>query len=108
MTPGVVDISPGLFALVATYGSGQRVVGIAIHHLTPDQIAIEAHVILSEGHCHEMWASVIASESEEESVEGQSILMDIASRIRRAVYEGLREMTSQTLVGVDVFIDDLR
>ena len=56
--PGVVDISPGVFALVATYGSGKRVVGIVVHHLTPGQLSLEAHVVLSEAYCDEMSAAV--------------------------------------------------
>ena len=38
--PGVVDISPGVFALVATYGAGKRLVGIVVRHLSSDQIAL--------------------------------------------------------------------
>src|SRR6185437_11356 len=55
--PGVVDISPGVFALVATYGSGKRIAGIVVHHLTPDQNALEAPVALSEAYCPEMWTA---------------------------------------------------
>lgn len=107
--PGVVDISPGVFALVATYGSGKRVAGIVVHHLTPDQIALEAHVVLSEAYCHEMLATA-ATESggRERGTGGKSVLGDIADRLREAVYGGLRGTTSLPLARVDVYIDDLR
>ncbi|HKT39478.1 MAG TPA: hypothetical protein VJR48_13965 [Ktedonobacterales bacterium] len=107
--PGVVDISPGVFALVATYGSGKRVAGIVVHHLTPDQIALEAHVVLSEAYCHEMLATA-ATESarSERGTEGKSVLGDIADRLREAVYGGLRGTASLPLARVDVYIDDLR
>lgn len=105
--PEVVDLSPGLFALVATYGSGQRVAGVVVHHLTPDQIVLETRVILSEAHCNALWAA-FASDSAEGGAEGRGILTDIASRIREVVYESLRDITSPRLAHVDVFIDDLR
>ena len=69
MAPGVVDISPGVFALAATYGLGQRVTGIVVHHLTPDHtpdqtpdVALEIRVVLSEAHC-KMVAADAATDS---------------------------------------------
>ncbi len=107
--PGVVDISPGVFALVATYGSGKRIAGIVVHHLTPDQIALEAHVILSEAYCQEMSAAAAtASARRERGTAGKSILGEIADRLREAVVGGLRGTTSLPLARVDVYIDDLR
>jgi uncharacterized alkaline shock family protein YloU len=107
--PGVVDISPGVFALVATYGSGKRIAGIVVHHLTSDQIALEAHVVLSEAYCNEMSAATeTESDRRKSRVEGKSVLGDIADRIREAVVSGLRGTTSLPLARVDVYIDDLR
>ena len=105
--PGVVDISPGVFALVATYGSGKRLAGIVVRHLTPDEIALEVHVVLSEAYCNEMSAGA-ATDSARRGTEGKSILGDIADHIREAVYGGLRDTTSPPLARVDVYIDDLR
>src|SRR6185437_1434434 len=77
--PGVVDISPGVFALVATYGSGKRIAGIVVHHLTPDQIALEAHVVLSEAYCQEMWTAAAKEPARRErGTAGKSVLGDIA------------------------------
>lgn len=105
--PGVVDISPGVFALVATYGSGKRVVGIVVRHLAPDQLALEAHVVLSEAYCYEMSAATV-TDSTRRRTEGGSVLGDIADRIREAAHAGLRDMISPPFAWVDVYIDDLR
>jgi len=105
--PGVVDISPGVFALVATYGSGKRLAGIVVHHPAPDQLALEAHVVLSEAYCNEMSAAA-ATDSVRRETKGKSVLGDIADRIREAVHGGLRDTTSLPLARVDVYIDDLR
>jgi hypothetical protein len=105
--PGVVDISPGLFALVATYGSGRRVAGIVVGHPTPEQIALETHVILSEAYCNDLFAAA-ATDSPTRAQEGTSVLTAIADRIREAVYGGLRDATSLQVARVDVYIDDLR
>ena len=111
MAPGVVDLSPGLFALAATYGLGQRVTGVVVHHLTPDHtpdtIALEIRVVLSEAHCN-MVAADAASDSIERETETAGILLEIASHIRGVVYESLRDIAPMLLVQVDVFIDDLR
>ena len=104
--PGVVDISPGVFALVATYGAGKRLVGIVVRHLSSDQIALEAHVVLSEAYCNEM--SAAATDSAGPRTEGGSVLGDIADRIREAARGGLRDMISPPFARVDVYIDDLR
>ena len=105
--PGVVDISPGVFALVATYGSGKRVAGIVVRHLTPDQFALEAHVVLSEAYCNEMSAAA-ATDSARHGTKGGSVLGDIADRIREAARGGLRGSVSPPLALVDVYIDELR
>src|SRR6185437_5959584 len=79
--PGVVDISPGVFALVATYGSGKRLAGIVVRHLAPDQLALEAHVVLSEAYCNEMSAAAV-TDSAKLGTKGKSVLGEIADRIR--------------------------
>ena len=109
--PGVVDISPGLFALVATYGSGKRLVGIVVRHLPQDQLALEAHVVLSEAYCNEMsheMSAAVATDSVTRGTNGKSVLGAIADRIREAAHEGLRDTISLPLARVDVYIDDLR
>jgi hypothetical protein len=106
-----MDLSPGLFALAATYGLGQRVTGVVVHHLTPDHtpdtIALEIRVALSEAHCR-LLAADAASDSIERDTEEPGVLLEIASHIRGVVYESLRDIAPMLLVQVDVFIDDLR
>jgi len=118
MAPGVVDLSPGLFALAATYGLGQRVTGVAVHHLAtdqppdhaPDKVALEIRVVLSEAHCKLLAADAASDsiDSMERDTEAAGILLDIASHLRGVVYGSLRDIAPMLLVQVDVFIDDLR
>lgn len=105
--PGVVDLTPGTVAKVATYGSGQRVDGIVVHHLSPDEIALEIHVALSESESKRAVADS-AREPSEHATEATGLLPMIASRIRRAVYDIAQGMSPPVLTRVDVLIDDLR
>lgn len=105
--PGVVDLSPGLVALAATYGSGQRVTGVVVHHLTPDTVVLEIHVVLSEAHCNTALAAATPHSMGRES-ESLAVLTDIANRIRAAVNDTARDIAAPVLARVDVLIDDLR
>ena len=49
--PGVVDMGQGLFAKAATYGPKKHVVGVVLHHATPDALSVEVHVVLEEAVC---------------------------------------------------------
>src|SRR5436305_9012478 len=40
---GVVDLSPGHGTPAATYGSGQRVTGVVVHHLALEEVVLEIH-----------------------------------------------------------------
>lgn len=105
--PGVVDLSAGHVALAATYGSGQRVTGVVVHHLSQDEVVLEVHVILSEAHCTTV-SSGAASRSAGSDSDGFGLLNDMASRIRGVVYDVVKDMPSLVLVRADVLIDDLR
>ncbi len=105
--PGVVDLSAGRVALVATYGAtpGERVTGVAIRRPTPHTVTLEAHVILSDVQRDAQRAMApIWPESEGRSPP----LAERADQIRAAVYAALRHIEPLVLAGVDVFIDDLR
>ncbi len=104
---GVLDLSPGLFALAATYGSGQHVTGVVVHHPAPEALALDVRVVLSEAQCNVL-AAAAAQESEGRVAERSAIMLDIASRIRDAVAAAARDVTRLGLIRVDVFIDDLR
>lgn len=105
--PGVMDLSPGLSTPAATYGAGRRVTGIVVHHSTPDDIALEVHVVLSEAHCAAAPADAIV-DSPASGAQDRGVLAGIASQIREVVYKAVHETASLALVRVDVFIDDLR
>lgn len=106
---GVVDLSPGRAALAATYGSGQRVIGIAVHHPTLDQVVFEIHVVLSEDQGREALSDT-TQRTVKRDVEGPGLLVEIASRIREMVYQTLQDVdvVSRDHMSVDVLIDDLR
>ncbi|HEX2349417.1 MAG TPA: hypothetical protein VHI51_13380 [Ktedonobacterales bacterium] len=113
MAPGVVELSPGLYAPVATYGPGERVVGIVIHHSAPEQIVVEVHVALSESACEAAAKDAIVGkdatlETAPGDAERRDPIREIASHIRVAVREAVRSVAPQVFAQVDVFIDDLR
>jgi len=105
--PGVVDLSPGRATPAATYGAGRRVTGVVVHHPTPDDVALEVHVVLSEAHCTTPSTNA-TGDSTASGSQGHGVLADIASRIREVVYGAIQAMASLVLVRIDVFIDDLR
>lgn len=104
---GVVDLSPGLVAPAATYGPGQRVAGIIVHHPTMERVILEVHVILSESHCERAWAD-LGLEPDEHDAGETGPVTEIASRVRDAVCATVQSMAPQGRVRVDVFIDDLQ
>lgn len=113
MAPGVVDLSPGLRAPAATYGPGERVVGIIIHHSAPEQVVVEVHVTLSASACEAAAKDAIvgkdaALEMATDDAELRGPIREIASHIRVAVREAVRSVAPQVVAQIDVFIDDLR
>lgn len=107
--PGVIDLSSGLVTLAATYGPGQRVTGVVVHHVSPDkpdEVVLEIHVVLSEAHCKTTLAAAVGPVGHD--TESLGILTDIANQIRRAVYDTLQDVAAQAPVRVDVLVDDLR
>lgn len=106
-TPEVVDLSPGLSMLAATYGPGRSVAGIVVRHPTLDTLALEIHVILSEASCMQT-STGIATESEEQEASMRGPLAEIANRVRSAAGVAARKTTTLAIEQIDVFIDDLR
>ena len=105
--PGVVDLSPGAPALAATYGSGKRVDGVVVHHLAPDQVALEIHVTLSETES-KLADADFALDTSGRVRKASGLLTRVASRIRGAVYDIAPDMYPHALMRVDVHIDDLK
>ncbi|MGH2515821.1 MAG: hypothetical protein ACRDHP_09210 [Ktedonobacterales bacterium] len=106
---GVLDLSPGLVVRAATYGSGQRVIGVVVRHLTPDTVVLEIHVVLSEVYCN-MDSATTALDSARRDAEGIGVVTNVASMIRDVVYRTVRDQDIGRLVleRVDVHVDDLR
>lgn len=105
--PEVVDLSQGLSMLAATYGPGRSVAGIVVRHPTPDTLALEIHVILSEARCTQTSAE-IAMESGEQDAQMRDPVNEFANRVRSAARVAARQTTTLAIEQVDVFIDDLR
>lgn len=108
-TPGIADLSPGLMVLAATYGPNERVVGVAVRHISPHDVAVEVHVIVAT----EISPSDARREdSPEVAPPGEpsdgATLVRIADRVRAAVYRVASSMNLVPIPTVDVFIDDIR
>jgi hypothetical protein len=101
--PGVLEMSPGRFALEATYGPGMHVSGVVLRHPTPDALIVEVRVILME--------SALAASSPFVSVTGTGekvVLLQMASRIRTAIARTLHRLGVDILTRIDVAFDDVR
>jgi uncharacterized alkaline shock family protein YloU len=85
--PGVVDMTPGQFAEVATYGPGEKVGGVVINR-TDGALDVEVHVCVRYS----------------ESVD----LAELANQVREAVRQSVEASGGGPLKQVDVAIDDLR
>lgn len=112
--PGVVDLSPGYFALAATYGgAGQRVTGVVVRHLARDAVALEIHVVLSSAPREVSHGSSTSDVESGRAPSGKraatpASLMSIAGEIRSVVFRTAHDMGTPFLTKVDVLIDDLR
>lgn len=104
--PGVVDLSPGLVVPRVTYGAGERVPGIVVHHPAPDAVVLEIHVFLSEADCGVAGTATTHSAAAGDS-ESLNALRGIATHIRETVYAAVRDVPSAPVVRADVLIDDL-
>jgi uncharacterized alkaline shock family protein YloU len=84
---GVVGVSPGLFAETGTYGSGERVLGVAVGHVA-GALKLELHLV----------AAYTAS----------THLPDLADRVRSAVRQAVEVLGAGPVGRIDITIDDLR
>jgi uncharacterized alkaline shock family protein YloU len=84
---GVVGVSPGLFAETATYGSGERILGVAVGRVA-GALNLELHLV----------AEYTAS----------THLPDLADRVRSAARQAVEVLGAGPVRRIDVAIDDLR
>jgi hypothetical protein len=101
--PGVLELSSGRSVLAATYGVRQHVTGVVIHHPRPGETSIEVHAVLGG-----LTPRGTALETGVASTRRQAVLLDVAETIRGTVDRVAFTLQLPTLLGVDVYIDDLR
>ncbi len=108
-TPGVVDLSPGLFALAATYGANEQFVGIVVRKSSLLETVVEVHVIVAievtpnveeQGNTSSVSAQMETSDS--------AVLIRVANRVRKAVYRAMEDLRLAPPASVDIFIDDIQ
>lgn len=104
--PGVLDMGPGMFAQAATYGPGERVMGVVLRHPAPAALAIEAHVVLDERMLVQTLSSVSPSDGPSGS-EHTPIVVRVADRIRAVVFQTVHQFGVPGPITVDVVVDDL-
>ncbi len=84
--PSVVDVSPGRYAEAATYGAGEKVVGVAVNR-AGGSLEVEVHLCA-------LYADSL-------------ILPELADRVRYAVRQAVQTLDAGPLGRVDVAFDDL-
>jgi len=105
--PGVLDMGQGLFAKAATYGPGKHVSGIVLHHLTPETLSVEVHVVLEEASFIKAYSEI--SDSDASSSSGTTpMLLRFTDQIRAVVTQTLEHLGFPVSTMVDVTIDDIR
>jgi hypothetical protein len=107
--PGVVDMGQGLFAKAATYGPGEHVVGIVLHHPAPNALVVEVHVVIEEASLNTTFADVSRSTASTSSSAGTTpILLRVTDQVRAVVTQTLEHLGLPAPTLVDVTIDDIR
>jgi len=84
--PGVVDVSPGLFAEAATYGPAERVTGVVVSRVG-GALDIQVHV------CARYTDSLV--------------LPELAARVRIAVRQSVEALGAGPLALIGVAFDDV-
>jgi len=105
--PGVLDMGQGLFAKAATYGPGKNVAGIALQHPTPDELSVEAHVVLDEHFLIKALSDVSLS-GVSSSSDTTPILLHFTDQIQAVVSQTLEHLGLPVPIMVDVTIDDIQ
>lgn len=103
--PGVLEMSPGLFAQEATYGPHEHVSGVVIHRPSHTKLVIDVHVVISEAFVVKACAE---SSLQGSDAEQQSPLLHLATQIRATVTKVAHDLNIRTLNAVNVQFDDVR
>lgn len=105
--PGVLEMSPGRFALEATYGPGEHVSGVVLQHPTPDTLSIAVHVVVAEAALRAAFDEAALSKLAPDA-EQRPMLLRLAEQIRTVVSEATDALGLPSLRAVDVALDDVR
>jgi hypothetical protein len=105
--PGVVDMGQGLFAKAATYGPKKHVVGVVLHHATPDALSVEVHVVLEEAVFIKALSDVPRPDASSRT-ETTPMLLRMTDQIRAVVLQTFERLGLPAPPTVDVTIDDIR
>ena len=104
---GVVDMGQGLFAKAATYGPKKHVVGVVLHHATPDALSVEVHVVLEEAVFIKALSDVPRPDASSRT-ETTPMLLRMTDQIRAVVLQTFERLGLPAPTTVDVTIDDIR
>jgi hypothetical protein len=105
--PGISGMGCGVFALVATYGPGERITGVVLHHLTSTALTVEVHVCLDERTL--LQTADVASFSDFTADSAISpVVVGITDHVRDAVWRAIEPFYRRELVTIDVVIDDIK
>jgi hypothetical protein len=105
-TPGVLEMSPGRFALEATYGPGEHVSGVVLRHPTLDTLSIAIHVVVAETALKAAFDEGALPELAPGS-EQRPMLLRLADQIRTVVSEVADSLGPPSLLAIDVALDDV-
>ena len=101
--PGVAALSPGNPPAAATYGPGQTVHGIVLHHRPRGTLVVEVHVVAGDAEL----GSMLASRRADPGAEPNAVLPALAEEIRSQVARAMRDMAMRAPASVDIYVDDL-
>jgi hypothetical protein len=111
-TPMVLDLSPGIVELAATYGPHERVTGVVVRHPNAHDITIEVHVVLhGSPHDGSEQAKARGGASHREATARTTrtaVLTRSAEQVRRAAYRAVQGLSMAPPAGVDVLIEDVQ
>ncbi|HEU0026985.1 MAG TPA: hypothetical protein VFQ25_07710 [Ktedonobacterales bacterium] len=107
--PGVSDISPGRFALVATYGVHERVPGVVLWRAEDGAMCVEAHVRLDARVVMPTSPapSAVAASSLGPEAPDEVTLLLLADQIRLAIHRALHALGLPRPARIDVAMDDM-
>lgn len=103
--PGVLEMSPGRFALQATYGPGAHVTGVVLRRPFPDALVADVHVVVAESALLAAFDQVAARTS---VTDVPAELPHLAERIREAIAQAISLLGLVPLATINVALDDIR